>query len=94
MTLGMVGVSGVVRNFLRLYGEGGVIMLLPSSEFSNESNVMGGYGVFGFEFHMDRANNYFIEIGGVGTGATAEKIPTNPIYSNGFTISVGYRLVL
>jgi hypothetical protein len=35
--------------------------------------------------------NYFIELGAVGTGAKADKLPTNPIYSNGFLMSVGFR---
>jgi len=33
--------------------------------------------------------SYFAEIGGMGTGAKADKIPSKPIYSNGFTTSAG-----
>ena len=91
LSLGIVGVAGEILNFIRLYGEGGIIVLLPSSDFSSESTQFGGYGVFGFEFFFDSHNNYFIEIGGVGTGATADKIPGKPIYSNGLIIDVGYR---
>lgn len=91
LSLGIIGVGGEIGNFARLYGEGGIVGLLPSSDFSSEDAVFGGYGLFGFEFFMNNASNYFIEIGGIGTGATADKIPGNPIYSNGLTISVGFR---
>ena len=92
--LGMAGFSGVVANHFKLYGEGGLIAILPSAEFSDESNVLGGYGLFGFEFFSSLATSYFIEIGGIGTGASAEKIPGKPIYSNGLLMSVGFRYTL
>jgi len=76
---------------MRLYGEGGIIALFPSSRFSGETFILGGYGLFGFEFFFDSKNNYFIEIGGIGTGAVAEKVSGQPIYSNGILINVGYR---
>ena len=91
ITLGVLGVGGKAGEFIRLYGEGGIIVLFPSDEFSTETFAIGGYGVFGFEFYMSHGFNYYIELGGVGTGATADKIPTSPIYSNGFLISTGFR---
>jgi len=91
--LGLIGVGGNIGNFLRLYGEGGIIAILPNSEFSDISSL-GGYGVFGFEFFMAKNFNYYIELGGIGSGAIAEKIPTKPIYSNGFSVSVGFRVNL
>lgn len=90
-SLGIIGVGGKVGEFIRLYGEGGVVGLFPSEEFSSESFVVGGYGLFGFEFYMMRSFNYFIEIGGIGTGAVADKIQYEPIYSNGLLISTGFR---
>lgn len=94
MTLGLIGVSGYVADFIRLYGEGGVVMLMPADDFSSDDFVLGGYGLLGFEFFMDKGLNYFIEIGGVGTGAVADKIATEPIYSNGLLISTGFRIQL
>ena len=91
ITLGLIGMAKEFQNFMRLYGEGGVIALLPADEFSSEEVVLGGYGLFGFEFFILNKLNYFIEIGGIGTGAKADKIPTKPIYSNGLLISVGVR---
>lgn len=43
---------------------------------------------------MNPSSNYFIEIGAVGTGAKADEVVNEPIYSNGLTISTGFRLNL
>lgn len=94
LSLGMVGIAGHISDRIRLYGEGGVIAVFPSSNFSSQSLNIGGYGTFGFEFFFYHAGNYFIELGGVGTGAKADKIATKPIYSNGFSISTGFRFYL
>lgn len=91
VSVGLIGMAREIKDFMRLYGEGGVIALLPSSEFSSENVVFGGYGLFGFEFYIINKLNYFIEIGGIGTGAKADKITNNPIYSNGLLICVGIR---
>jgi hypothetical protein len=93
-SLGVVGVGGYIANFMRLYGEGGVIFLFPAADFSSESFQIGGYGLFGFEFFMTPMTNYFVEIGGVGTGAVADKVENEPIYSNGLLISTGFRIQL
>ncbi len=92
-SLGLVGVVGHVGN-VRLYSEGGVIGLFPSDEFSSERTNFGGYGLFGFEFFFNNSGNYFIEIGGVGTGAKADKLPSQPIFSNGLIIGTGFRFHL
>ncbi len=92
ISLGLVGVAGKVGNFIRLYGEGGIIGIFPSNEFSSKKSAFGGYGLFGYEFYMNNSSNYFIEIGGVGTNATADKITNQPIYSNGLLISSGFRI--
>lgn len=91
LSLGVVGVGGQIGNSIRLYGEGGLILLFPSSSFSSESTELGGYGLFGFEFYMNPFMNYFIEIGGVGTGASEDKVPSQSVYSNGLMIQVGFR---
>jgi len=94
VSLGLIGVGGQIGNYIRVYGEGGVIGLLPSKEFSSKQFVFGGYGLFGFEFFTSSSSNYFIEIGGIGTGAKEDKIASKPIYSNGFLIAAGFRLHL
>lgn len=94
LTLGLVSGGSRVGKNIRLYGEGGVIMLIPSADFSSQETEFGGYGLFGFEFYMFDRGNYFIEIGGVGTGARADIAPLDPIYSNGLLISTGFRVHL
>lgn len=93
-TIGVTGKTGRIGDSILLYGEGGVIGLFPSDDFSSESFEFGGYGLFGFEFYMNPDSNYFIEIGAVGTGAKADEVANEPIYSNGLTISTGFRLNL
>lgn len=94
ISLGLIGISGMVGESIRLYGEGGIVGILPSDEFSSESFVLGGYGIFGFEFFMSHFNNYFIEIGAVGSGAREDENLTQPIYSNGLIICTGFRFYL
>ena len=94
VSLGIVSGRTKLGNHLAVYGEGGVISLFPSSEFTTEDFIFGGYGMFGFEFLISNHVNYFIELGGVGTGAEADKIPNQPIYSNGFITQVGFRINL
>lgn len=94
LSLGLVGVGGYVTPNIRLYGEGGMVVIFPSSKFSSEDYVFGGYGLFGFEFFFSQGGNYFIEIGGIGTGAVADRINAKPIYSNGMSLSTGFRFFL
>ena len=91
-SLGLVS-GGEISEHIRLYGEGGINTLFPSSKFSLDSFLIGGYGLFGFEFKISDRNNYFIELGGVSSGS-AQKISRQPIYANGFLINVGYRFKL
>ena len=91
LSLGIVSVAGEIGGFMRLYSEGGIMLLFPSSDFSSESTEFGGFGLFGFEFFFNSKSNYFIELGGVGTGANADKVPGQPIYSNGLMMQVGFR---
>lgn len=94
LSLGLIGFGGMVTPGIRIYGEGGVMLLLPSSSFSSRSVNIGGYGLFGFEFYPYNSFCYFIELGGIGTGAVADRLPYQPIYSNGFSISTGFRIIL
>lgn len=93
-TLGIATNTGTIGNSIRLYGEGGIIGLFPSDNFSSETFEFGGFGLFGFEFFMKPDRNYFIEIGATGTGARADRIVNRPFYSNGMIISTGFRFNL
>jgi hypothetical protein len=91
LSLGIVSIGREVGDFMRLYGEGGFTFILPNSEFSSSSLDFGGYGLFGFEFNFDSASKFFVELGG-RSGGTADRIPTNPLFSNGFMIQTGFRV--
>ena len=90
--LGIRGRSIIVSDKMFIYGEGGFITILPNSDVSSKSTDFGGYGLFGFEFIFNKNFAYFIELGGVGTGAKADKILGKPIFSNGFLTTVGFRI--
>lgn len=91
-SLGIIGIGGNIGK-IRLYGEGGILLLFPNNAFSSENFLLRSYGNFGFEFFMSKGCNYFIELGGVG-GGVAELIENKPLYGNGFLISVGTRISL
>ncbi len=90
--LGIRGRRVMVTHNISVYGEGGSFIILPNSDFSSQRSVFGGYGLFGFEFKIVQGFGYFIELGGVSTGATADKIENKPIYSNGFLANVGLKI--
>lgn len=92
--LGIRGKHQIIENKLFVYGEGGTVLIVPNSIFSTKQSILGGYGLFGFEFSTSNKSGYFIELGGMGSGATADKIPSKPIFSNGFTTSTGFRFRL
>ncbi len=81
----------------RLYGVGGPVLLFVPDRLSEKHLVLGGWGGFGFEIAQrkdnldDAGTSYFVEFGGIGTGASASRLPTQPIFANGFLINVGFR---
>jgi hypothetical protein len=88
----------VPRFPLRLYGFGGPVVVFTPSQLRSDLIAVGGEGGFGFEFFMPHAGDagdgpvsYFIELGGVGTGVRADKIPARPSFGNGFLTRVGFR---
>ncbi len=94
--LGILLATKPINEFFRYYGQVGGIVLLPNEEFSSEREVLGIYGLFGFEFLFEStrklSKSIFIELGAVGTGAKGDLLVGAPIYSNGFVISTGLRL--
>lgn len=85
---------------IRIYGTGAPMMMFLPSRLSDNKVRIGGAGGFGFEFIQrqttgdDFPMSYFFEAGGVGTGATAEKVVGKPIVGNGFYMNVGFRAYL
>lgn len=89
---GFIGVTGFIGKSIRVYGEGGLVVIIPNTDASDKI-TSGGYGQLGFEFFLvQRTNSFFIEIGGIGTGAMAEKLNGAPMYSNGLLTGIGFRL--
>jgi hypothetical protein len=77
-----------------LYGKAGIVGVIPSDDVARDYDVgLGALGAFGFEFFFseERNGSYFIELGGVGTGAEADAMAGEPIYANGFLANVGVR---
>ncbi|MFM7472612.1 MAG: hypothetical protein ACKO00_01675 [Crocinitomicaceae bacterium] len=92
--VGIRGRNPIVEDKVFIYGEGGIVTILTNDKFSSKSSQFGGYGLFGFEFKPTQKFAYFIELGGIGTGAIADKVVSKPIYSNGFLTNVGFRIGL
>lgn len=65
--VGLIGSSGMVNEFARFYGEGGGMLFWD--EDSAGTLVIGGYGLFGFEFLVSESFplSYFIEAGTNGS---------------------------
>jgi hypothetical protein len=86
---------------VRLYGFGGPVLLSLPGELSSKRARLGGVGGFGFDFHFQNGRGgddgpvrYFVELGGLGVGAKADKLPGSPIFANGFLIAAGFRAYL
>lgn len=92
--LGAAGINMAIADGILLYGEGGVSATLLDKTMSAEPVTIGGYGLFGFEFLMPGNISYYIELGGAGSGAAADKLPSSPIVANGFLASGGMRIRL
>lgn len=92
--LGLLGGSMTANGFMRMYGAGGLLYIAPNNKISDKTNVLGSYGAFGFEFFSGRSLNYYIELGANGISAHADKLPGKPLYSNGFSSTVGLRYYL
>lgn len=91
LSLGVLGYGGTIAGRIRLYGEGGPMVLFPAQAFATSRLAWGGYGLFGFEFFMSPHFCYVLELGGVGSNARAERLAAKPIYANGFMVHAGFR---
>jgi hypothetical protein len=91
IALGLAGYGGWVTENIRIYGEGGLMGLLPSGNFSSESFVLSGYGSFGTELYASPGFHYFLEVGVAPTRARADLVPGNPFFHNGFFTTMGLR---
>jgi hypothetical protein len=90
----LAGAGGAVRP----YGFGGPIVVIPPSALSTASVALGGVGGFGLEARLgggpagEGPVTYFFEFGGIGTSATANKLPTRDSLASGFFLAAGVRI--
>jgi hypothetical protein len=92
--LGLLGGGLTANGFLRMYGSGGVLYVVPNHKMTTKKSVAGSYGLFGFEFLSGRNLNFVLEVGANGIDAHADKLPGKPGYAAGFVTSVGFRYYL
>jgi hypothetical protein len=84
---------------VRPYGFGGVLLVgLPDSLSSQRLN-WGTIGGFGLEVKFvgprgEGPVTYFFEVGGIGNGAKADKLPSREVVVNGFLAEAGLRFYL
>lgn len=92
--LGIVGTGGFAGDIIKLYGEFGGLCVLPNTGVSADEYQLGIYGLFGFEFFMEKNSfiSYFIECGTTGLFAGADKLTDNPDYLSGWSTFTGIRL--
>jgi hypothetical protein len=96
---GAVGLLGVVESHVFLYGEGGLLYLMPGEDLAADE-AFGAYGQVGLEFFprmSDSRRQYsvFVELGLRGApGAEATELKGEPFFGNGFTTRAGLRYSL
>ena len=83
---------------VRLYGFGGPMMFVLTDRLSTQKIAVGGVGGFGFEYYFtypadnrDGPVSYFVQLGGIGNGAKADKLAQKPTLGTGFLIDVGFH---
>jgi hypothetical protein len=84
-------------DYVKLYVEGGPLLMLNNSLVTSRKISMGGYGLAGMEYRL-RTGHYFLghcwvflEGGGIGTGAHADRLIGSPAYANGLFFGLGIR---
>lgn len=94
--VGLYGGHFISNLPIRIYGGFGFAMTALAPSLSTSNVGLGGYGLSGVEFFLNptRSRAFTIELGGMGTGATADKMAASPSYANGFTIAWGYKYYL
>jgi hypothetical protein len=91
---GFAGINKSLSDAITCYSEGGLALVLTDNSLSSDNVAIGGYGLLGFDFLVACNASYFIELGGMGIGAKADKVAWSPLIANGFLASVGFRLRL
>lgn len=93
LRLGATG-AWLTTQAMRVYAEGGTMVVFPNAEASSTDMQFGGYGLFGFEFFLKEAlgSSLFIEIGGTTSGVQADLLPNSPAFGSGLLLCSGFRI--
>ena len=90
ISLGVLSKADIVKDRIRVYGEGGVVVYIAPSILASSKYNVGGYGDFGFEF-LKSIFGFFIEAGGI-SGFPGDNLIVEESISNGFFVSTGCRV--
>lgn len=85
-----------VAEKIKVYGEGGVLLLIADRTLSNKSFTPGGYGLFGFEFFTNEIGGsaLYLEMGATSSGLRVERPEGVPRFGAGFLLGAGFRVAL
>jgi hypothetical protein len=90
--LGVIGKPKYVSDRIIIYGEGGPGVLINNSKVTSKKMNLLGYGVIGGEYLLREKLWMFLEGGGIGSGAEADKLIGKPMYATGLFFGMGLRL--
>ena len=86
------------KEHFRLYNELGLTIVSKPDDLSTTEEYdgvfTGAYVLFGFEYFYNFSGSCFLETGLHMAGARAEDLTNDPIYAQGFSLSVGVRAYL
>lgn len=90
--LGVIGKPKYVADRVIIYGEGGPGVLINSARVTTKKMNLLGYGVIGGEYLLRNKLWIYLEGGGIGSGAEADKLIGKPMYATGLFFGMGLRL--
>lgn len=94
--IGLASDGWQVAEKIRVYGEGGTLLIHAGSKLSDKALTPGGYGLFGFEFFTNRAggSSLYLEMGATSAGLRVERPDGIPRFGAGFLLGAGFRVAL
>jgi hypothetical protein len=90
--LGVIGKPKYVADRVIIYGEGGPGVLINNARVTTKKMNLLGYGVIGGEYLLRGKLWMYLEGGGIGSGAEADKLVGKPMYATGLFFGMGLRL--
>jgi hypothetical protein len=96
VSIGVANKGWPISDKIKVYADGGLMLLIPSNELSSKSILPGGFGLFGFEFFTAKqgSSSLFLEMGGTTAGLRLDRRQNIPAFGAGMLISTGFRIDL